>query len=151
MNAIFSEAEDRLEQMILGENESLDEVRSDLNLITELPDTGIEITWQLDRYDVMTVTGELQTENLTEEGSLVKLTALLDYGDEKCEYQFYANIYPKELNEKEKLLQELENEVLRMDEETSTEEQMILPGSVGGEKVLWSYEKDFRAAGVWLL
>ena len=151
LDAIFSEAEERLEQMILGENESLEEVRFDLNLITELPDTGIEITWQLDRYDLMSVTGELQQENLTEEGSLVKLSALLDYGDEKCEYQFYAKIYPRELNETEKLLQELKEEIVRRDEETNTQKQLILPESVEGEKVLWSYEKDFRAIGLWFL
>ncbi|MCQ4882220.1 hypothetical protein, partial [Alistipes onderdonkii] len=48
----FSEAEKEVEQAVLGKNKSLDEVRSDLNLITSVPEKNMKVSWELDRYDV---------------------------------------------------------------------------------------------------
>ena len=47
---VFEQNIRRLDLLILGENKSLDEVRSDLELITEIPDEPVEIVWELDRY-----------------------------------------------------------------------------------------------------
>ena len=43
---VFSRAAKQLEKMILGENESLDEVRVDLDLVTEIPEYGISVSWE---------------------------------------------------------------------------------------------------------
>ena len=84
----FKEAEKNIGTLILGENESLDEVRSDLDLITEIPDTGISVSWQADRYDVIDTQGHLQEEELEEEGTVVKLTAVFGYEGEKASCEF---------------------------------------------------------------
>lgn len=55
----FSEAEKEVEQAVLGKNKSLDEVRSDLNLITSVPEKNMKVSWELDRYDVMDIQGHL--------------------------------------------------------------------------------------------
>ena len=49
---LFTDAGSELEKLILGENESLDNVRYDLNLITEIPGTGIQVAWETDNYAV---------------------------------------------------------------------------------------------------
>src|SRR5699024_8400813 len=54
---VFSDAGEELEELILGQNKSLDEVRSDLDLISEIPGTGIQVSWELDQYDVMDIQG----------------------------------------------------------------------------------------------
>ncbi|MEE1086878.1 MAG: type II secretion system F family protein [Schaedlerella sp.] len=148
---VFKEAEAELQRMILGENESLDEVRSDLQLITEIPDTGIEVLWSLDNYKVMNVLGELKTENLTQEGTLVRLTALLAYGQEQCEYQFYVNIFAPKLSRSEQTLMDLEEEVQKRDSESRTDEEVALPSSVKGERVIWNYVSDYRGGGIFLM
>lgn len=63
----LSKAAEELPTQILGENKSLDEVRSDLNLIMEIPHTGISVSWELDNYEVMNSRGVLKKEKLTEE------------------------------------------------------------------------------------
>ena len=68
----FSEAEKEVEQAVLGKNKSLDEVRSDLNLITSVPEKNMKVSWELDRYDVMDIQGHLQQDNLSTEGTLIK-------------------------------------------------------------------------------
>ena len=61
----------------------MDEVRSDLNLITSVPEKNMKVSWELDRYDVMDIQGHLQQDNLSTEGTLIKLTAILTYEDEE--------------------------------------------------------------------
>ena len=94
----FSEAEKEVEQAVLGKNKSLDEVRSDLNLITSVPEKNMKVSWELDRYDVMDIQGHLQQDNLSTEGTLIKLTVILTYEDEEERYEFYAKVFPSELS-----------------------------------------------------
>ena len=46
--------------MILGDNESLDRVTDDLSLVSEIPGFPVAVEWELDRYDVLTLNGEIQ-------------------------------------------------------------------------------------------
>lgn len=54
----FSEAEKEVEQAVLGKNKSLDEVRSDLNLITSVPEKNMKVSWELDLSLVEDATNE---------------------------------------------------------------------------------------------
>lgn len=151
LEQVFEESGKRLEHIVLGANKSLDDVRSSLNLVSRIPDTGIEVTWELDNYEVMNLQGELKEENLTDSGTLVQLKALLSYGEEKSQYTFYAHVYPPHLSRTEKMLQKVKEEIVRLDEETKEKENMPLPVSIDGMAVTWGYVKNFRAAGLLLL
>ena len=129
----FRDAGEKIETLILGENESLDEVRHDLDLITEIPGTGITVSWQMDRYDVIDSRGCIQEDALTEEGTLVKLTAVLSYEGEKASHEFYTKVFPPILSSDEKLMEKVESSITRADEETRTENYMVLPDQVNGE------------------
>lgn len=147
----FKEAEKNIGTLILGENESLDEVRSDIDLITEIPDTGISVSWQADRYDVIDTQGHLQEEELEEEGTVVKLTAVFGYEGEKASCEFYIKVFPPLRSDDEKLMKNLEDRLVQSDEETKTENYMILPERIDGEAVHWDYGKNTRAAAVLIL
>ena len=147
----FKEAAENLEKIILGDNENPDEVRTDLNLVTEIPDTGISVTWELDNYDVMDIRGGLRQENLTEEGTLVKLTALLRYEEKTASHEFFVRVYPPRLSESEKILQEISEEVRQMDEETRTQDYLPLPGRVNGIEIQWEYTENIRAFAILIL
>lgn len=151
LDEVFEKAEKTLETLVLGENQSLDDVRSDLNLVTQIPGTGIEVSWELDNYEAMNPQGELREEQLTDSGTMVQLKALLTYGEEKYQYIFYAHVYPPRLSHTEKLLQKVKEEIARLDEETKEADMMPLPSDVNGETVIWRYEKNFRAAALLLL
>lgn len=148
---VFQNAGEMLEDLVLGENQSLDEVRSSLELINKIPDTGITVSWELDNYEVMNLQGDLKEENLTDEGTLVKLTALLNYKEEMAEISFYARVFPPKLNQTEKLIQKLGEEIERLDQETKQEEKLLLPSVVDGIPITWSYGKNFRAVALLLI
>lgn len=151
LDAVFQEASEDLEKLILGENESLDEVRDDLELISEIPETGISVSWEIDNYEVMDLQGNLISENLTDDGTLVKLSASLLYGERQAVHEFYAKVYPTMISRAERQMSDLKEEIARADEETAAEDHLVLPDQINGERVEWSYTADTRAFAILIL
>lgn len=148
---VFEQAADQLATLILGENTSLDEVRHDLRLIEEIPDTGISVSWELGDYSVMNVMGELQEDKLKEEGSLVELRAALSSGEEEAVHTFYAKVFPPKLSKKERMVQQLARQVQKNEEESKEKKYLVLPDSLDGKQVKWKYAKDGRSGGLFVL
>ncbi len=137
----------RMEKMILGENESLDRIGSNMNLLTKIPDEPVEVSWELDHYDVMNVRGELQPDFLKEEGTLVTLRAVLTYcenEEKKALYQCTANVFSKEQDEETKERNQIE-EVIRMQEEESrTSKKLKLPKKILNREAVYYQKMDSR-------
>ena len=148
---VFSRAAEQLEKMILGENESLDEVRVDLDLVTEIPEYGISVSWESEDYSVIDMQGKLYQEELTEDGTLVKLTAVLRCGEEQAAHEFYVRVYPPRLEGREKKRQELDEKLKKADEQDRKENCLVLPDRIGEEKAEWSYAAETRAFGILIL
>lgn len=148
---VFAEAQKKLEALVLGENKSLDEVRSNLNLVNEIPETGILVSWEVDNYEVINILGELQEENLTDSGTIVELKALMRYGEEKEEYRFSAHIYPPVQSEEQRQVRMVQEEIGRLDEETVSEKALPLPGTIDGKTVVWTYPRNYRGAAVFFI
>ena len=71
---LLEQTKTQMEGLIIGENPSLEEVRSDLNLIQEIEGTPITVEWEFDNYESLNLDGSLRLENLKTEGSLTVLT-----------------------------------------------------------------------------
>ena len=112
----FEAAGKKLETLVLGENKSLDEIRSDLNLVQKVPDTGIEVSWELSDYQVMNILGEIQDKNLGEHGTVLELKALLTYGEEQAEHRFSARVFPPKLDDAGQFQRQLEKKIKEVDE-----------------------------------
>ncbi len=135
---VFDRSVRRMDQWILGENESLDRIESDMELITEIPGEPIDVSWELDNYKVMNVYGELNEENLEENGTMVTLQAVLTYRERESEQALYectAMVYPKTLTGKESLIKRIEEAAKQEDEETKTEAALALPEELDGKKL----------------
>ena len=79
IKALFDKCIRQLDRLILGENKSLDYVTSDMKLVTQIPEVPVEVEWELSRYDVMNIYGEIQEDVLKEEGIQITLKAVLTY------------------------------------------------------------------------
>ena len=64
ISQVLKQAVKKMDSLILGENISLDHVDRDLNLLTEIPGKPIDVTWKLDRYDVINIYGKLRKISL---------------------------------------------------------------------------------------
>lgn len=144
---LFGEIIPRMERLILGENESLDRVEYDMELLTQIPDEPVEVSWELDRYDVMNIRGELQPDFLSEEGTLVTLNAILTYRENKEEqasYQCTAKVFPKTLDEYEEGRTRIEEEIRKREEESRTNRSLHLPDKLLGRKAVYYRKMDGR-------
>lgn len=148
LKEVFRKSAERLEELILGENEDLDKVRKDLDLIPEIPGTGITVSWDTDHYDVVDLQGHLKQEDLPEEGTEVKLTAAMKYGSEQAVHEFWVRVLPPLLSEEEEMLEALDESLRQSDEDTETEDYLVLPDTVNGKEVDWEYERENRAFAV---
>lgn len=145
---VFDEAGKRLEKLVLGENKSLDEVRHNLKLVEKIPDTGVSVSWELGSYEVMNLMGELKSDKLQEEGTLVELKALLSADGHEAVHIFYAKVFPPLLNAGQKSVQALERQIQKKDANSKKDPYLMLPDSLNGKKVTWKYPGDTRAFGL---
>lgn len=148
---ILTDVGSRLETYILGENESLDLVRTNLNLVTKIPDTSIEVAWETSDYKIMDSTGELHSDELDAGGTLITLTAVLSYHQTHVVEKLPACIYPPLLSDHEAIYQSLERAVKQTEEETKSEKEVALPNKVNGNPVIWGQKKQQRAGMILLL
>jgi len=150
IQGIFTEMIEKLDKVILGENESRDRVETDLNLVDHLVGYPVDIRWELDNYEVMDTEGKIYTENTKEEGTIVELRGTLSYGENEATYVTHIAIYPKTKKGKEKWLDAIKKSVTDVEEKTRQEESFSLPETVLGQKVEWRKEKDNKGYPVLL-
>lgn len=141
---MFREVNDKLDKIILGENESFDRVEKDLELVTELEDYPVRIQWQLDSYSVINLYGEIQEDNLVQEGTLVEIRGILSYKDEQSVYVQYARVFPLTRSGVDKLLYDIGQEVKKAEEESRQETSFTLPTEIAGKKLKWTQKKESR-------
>ena len=138
INKMFKECISKIEKEMLGENESLDYVVTDLNLMTELKDEPVEISWELDNYRIMNIYGEIQEDKTVDEGTLLNLKAVLTYTqnqDRQMVYECSAMIFPQKLTAKEKMIRKIQNEIQKEDVTSQAEERLILPKKIEGKEL----------------
>lgn len=141
---VFREISKRLDKLILGQNKSFDRVEKDLNLVTKIEGYPVQISWQMDSYSVLNVYGEIQEENLKEEGTLVELRGTISYKEEEFIYVQYVTVYPLTRTGTEKILYEIQQKVKETEEKTRNKNQISLPQSIDGKKVSWRLREGSR-------
>ncbi len=149
IRAIFSEIEAALDQIILGENESLDRVDTDLDLVVKLPGYPVSIEWENDDYSVMDKEGHIDRDFMNPEGQVLHLFATLTYFDAHDEYELFARVYPRKRSRSEAIFDTLESEIERTDEESATEAVLRLPSELFGQAL--SYREKHTDTGFTLL
>lgn len=141
---MFREIMERLDEVILGENESFNRVEKNLNLVTTMENYPVQIEWQLDSYSVMNLYGEIQEDNVVPGGTLVELRGIISYRDKEAIYVQSARVYPLTRSGMDKLLYEIKNEARRIEESTRQEDSFVLPEKIGGRDITWTQKKENR-------
>lgn len=157
---LFQRASGQIERLMLAENKSSEEVRSDLNLLTEIPGQPIRIEWELDRYDVLDINGNIKekaVEELSQEGEngiVVQLKAYLSYTEDETKqavHEMAVCIYPPIKTGTEALLAEIKEEIFEINSENKTGPMIKLPEEVNGKEISYYYPMDFRGITVLVL
>lgn len=149
----FNLAAEYLDATIPGKNASMDHITENLNLVTIIPKYGIEVTWQSNNYALISGDGIVKNEELGEnsQGIMVTLKAKLVYEQYSQELEYNVVVYPKELDESQRFIQELKEEIAQADEDTLTQNVLTLPQEINGSKVSYSYKKENSSRAVVML
>lgn len=139
---VFNKCMEELDTIIIGSNSSLDNIKTDLYLPTKMPKRPIEITWELDNYEIMNTEGKLRTENLVAQGSLVELKGTLSYNKEVAQYITTVKVYPPELSKEEAFIKKIEKLIIQQNTKTKNTSTLKLPDIVEGKKIKWSKVKE---------
>lgn len=140
----------KLDEIVLGENDSFDEVRSDLILPKTMEDGMISIQWTLTPYGVISDTGKILRQT-QEDGELIRLEALVQCQEEKGSYMAFAKIFPRNMTQEEEMIQKIGRAVQKQEEENSQETQMNLPKQVDGKVLIWRKTKISIASLICIL
>lgn len=132
---VLEELISRLPSLILGDNESLDQVRSDLNLITLFEGTGIRAAWQSRRPEILDSYGRIVPEEISQEGEQVTLEVVLTDGRYRREHELELMVYPPLRSAKEIVAADFQKQIHKIDKEHSTERYVELPREYNGQAV----------------
>lgn len=134
---LLDAALEKLDGVLLGENPSLDEVRSDLVFPESMEQGAVKISWLTIPYGVIGEDGGLRgAEN--ENGTQVNIQATLTCGDREASYEVWANVFPPKLSQEEQLRRSIKREVEQADARDSHTEELRLPDTAEGRKLIWS-------------
>ncbi|RKM55087.1 hypothetical protein D6855_16505 [Butyrivibrio sp. CB08] len=135
---LFESASSELEAIVLKDNGSFDEVRSDLDLVETIPGYPFNIRWRLDNYEVMHFDGRLIEDMIPDEGVVVELVANYSYRDLRWQQVFYANVMPRVLNPAQRAFVEIERMLKDSNEDSAKEDEILLPETYEGRQIIWS-------------
>ncbi len=142
----------KLDKKILEDNESFQHVNQNLNLITSIDGEPVEISWELDRYDLMNVKGEIMKEEINPEGEIINLQAVLTYTENEAyqaSYQQAVCVFPKTASKEMEVAGEINEKIQKNQEKNASKETFTLPKTINGKKI--SYYLPFDSRGVVLV
>ena len=100
-------------ERMAGENVSLGEVRTDLDLETELPEYGVTVSWQSRTPGVVSRTGTVNGEQVSESGETVVLEATLFHGNFAETVEIPVIVFPGTRSLQERFSEVLEQVVFQ--------------------------------------
>lgn len=136
---VLKDVERYLEKVVLGENQSLEEVRKPLKLPERYPGTSIKIKWKTDGQIVKadgTLKNTWTDEKLSEEGVLTELSAKISCSGFQSEYSMFLKILPEKYTAIEKAWQGLNTFILEQEETTRENDFFELPKTIGNYRVI---------------
>jgi len=146
INNNFVLAYEYILENMLKDNESLENITSDLNLLTGVAEYAINVEWYSSNYNIVDYEGtvnnyDFETNNV--EGIPIQLTANLKYGDQTCEYPIDIKVFPSYLTEEEHFIKSVEKAIAEASDKSIYEDKINLPTVVNGIQLEYKEpEKD---------
>lgn len=151
MQEFFQEAEKRIPEEILGENENLEEVWSDLELMEQLSDNPIMIAWETSNGEYLSPYGERTEKELEEDTLDMEISAELSLQDMEKRLTFPIRLVKRKGNAEEIFLDLVKAEVEKQQEESRTQPDFQLPKSVDGITLTWIKKNTVSIGGMFFL
>ena len=144
-------AEQEIQQVILGENESVDEVRKQICLPYELQTGEVTVQWIQNPTGLIDENGNIIAE-LSEQGKILTLTAMLTCEEKEELYELALHLYPELRTEEEQIRFDLNQAVKNAKKESAQKSKLQLPEEIDGRIITWTEaEKSMMGIGLLLV
>ncbi len=143
---VFEEIFDGLPEQILGENQSLLRIETDLILPTSFEGTGVSASWSSDAPDILDSSGQILTQDCPAEGIRVWLSVELTDGTYRESRSFPVVLFPGSVSEEEKLREAVCGQIRKADENDPASERVKLPESYEGSRLTYRQLQTGTAA-----
>lgn len=140
MMQIFDKKIEEVKEKICGENKSLNEVRTKLNLITSTKE-GIRISWDSLDTDWINAWGEIVAEKIPEEGHISILRARLSYAGYESHYEITVKLLPP-IETRSYLIQRFKAMLNEKNNNEVKNQFLSLPSNWEGRKIAYRLKKE---------
>ena len=137
----FTQAEREIDASFFSKGETGEHVTTAVNMKENYVGGLVKAEWSLDHYDVVDTDGQILSDELTKQGTLVQATADLRCGEEKESYVFSFMVFPRKLSKEEQILVDIQNAV-EQEGNQKGKEVFILPDEVNGIQLEWKEKKQ---------
>lgn len=139
----FKEAMEYARNNYLGENRSPEEVDKSLNLVSYIPDSAIDISWERDTGNIVDINGTLERSQVTEPVD-VQITAVFSYYGTERTMPLEFTVLPVNKSNEEMLWDNWNEMFSKLSDLTGNGEFLQLPSEAGGKKVSYNIpEKNY--------
>lgn len=135
---IFEKSIDDVKKLMLGENESQDNVTQPLNLIDEY--NGFNIYWEIEDIDKINYNGEIKEDLEEGQTDLVNLYATFSLDDTSQLYVIPVMLSAETLDDKQKIINSITEKV--MSDNDIHNGKVTLPEQINGYDVKFSEAKE---------
>ncbi len=125
---------------LLGGNSSFDNIRTDLNFVSEIEEYGINVDYTTDNYDLVNCFGEVKNENALPEGSECTITITFEYDGMYQSYKQTVVIMPPDYTKEELLANKIN--ALIAEENSEEDEYVILPNELDGKQISFAEKAE---------
>ncbi len=137
---------DKLPEYVLGSNDSLENVNSDLNLRESYGDIPISVRWESGSPGRISDSGQIFS---LEEEEAVLISFRLSYGEWERSGELSVVLRPPVPSQEELLRMELEEELTRSQTESLGQDEWRLPGQWRGESIRWEQVVEDNSMVLW--
>ena len=139
---LLSDAENEAFEIMLGENDSADHIRTSMVFPKTLAGGSVRAEWMTMPYGVIEEDGSIAGD-IDENGTVVSIECELECQERKKTLESAVRVYPPEKTEAEAARNAVDNAVRNADQKSASEDYIQLPEEIEGISVRWFYAKDY--------
>lgn len=133
---------DELLKILIGNNESYDEINGKLHMISQIPNTPIQVKYQPEDTNLVGSEGDIYNEDISQRAVTTAVMITLSLQGKKLTHRQELQIEPKQYTKEEQLQRSLDGAVRDANNVNKQDGVMHLPESVEGYRIRWNEEKD---------
>ncbi|MCQ2491468.1 MAG: hypothetical protein MJ087_00305 [Lachnospiraceae bacterium] len=135
----FEDGFSYIRKKLLTNNNSLQEIREDVEIVWSIPDTSLRVSWEFEDESVLDMEGVVYNDDFVDEQKVNHLKATLSYEDEEREVKkskvYTLVICPKLRNEGQAKIYQAWKKMISIENDTKNQAQVSMPGKIGETKI----------------